>query len=202
MESQRTLEKEIQEAYKKIQEIWNSGEKAQKFILHLIHAYIPIDQSDYAIGTDKPCAIMGCSFPRLEEITDLSISRMKNAFTQDEKINKEIEQKRLDLVSKNKIPEGWSIEAIKQFKSDKSDKPICIAALIALRDFSINEMFRDNKKIEYAIHQKQIKKSFSELSPKEIKVGAKKMSGMHTTLADNEVLLNLKKKFEEESKKE
>jgi hypothetical protein len=132
--------------YAKIDEM--SKGKAQKFIHHLVKAFLPIDELAFYMNTDQKCAIsgkLGFSVKRYCDMTEETL------FLKAQIILAKTEEEKAPLLEKyNKIiqsvrdywnlEEGEDIYSRKLYYSEKSDVCLTKVALVALRDWKINNL--------------------------------------------------------------
>lgn len=197
------MQKFIDSSYQKIEEIWNSSEKGQNFILHLIRAFIPIDPWSHYMDTNKICCITGkkgFSAARFLKLTSESIFLRATIIADvDEAKKKEAQETYDKMVEEVKsyfdLEEGEDLQNDRKlFYSEKSDKCLTRPALIALRDFSINELLKGNKKISYATKMEMFKNADQYTETQKSAV-IKKAEGMKLNTFEVDAFKQLQEKF-------
>lgn len=195
------FEKQIKTAYKKFEDMY-AAEKSKKYVLHLIKAFLPINEFNFFMNTDKKCSILnlkGFSTNKFIEITSDSVfaraALMIGTEEEQAEANKKLDKVKNELNAYFKPEEGENLlQSRKLYFSEKSDSTICLPALIALRDFAINTMLRNDKPVTVAIKSKQFE-STGKVTKKEANVVAMKSVGYTLSEANEDVFAKLKERF-------
>jgi len=196
------MEKFIESAYNQIETIYNNGRGGDKFISHLIRAFLPINEWERYIDTDKKCCItgkLGFSVTKFTQMTTKSIFlRAKIEIGNEEE--KAIAQKEYDEIREAvrkewNAEEGENIMKTRQtFYSEKSDKVLCTPAIIALRDFASNQLLRGDQKMNYVL-KSQMFSQVEGVSEKEAQIAAKKDSGFKLSGFEVDAFKDLAERF-------
>ncbi len=198
---QKYMEGAIKKAYNKIKSTYED-KKGKGFILHLISAFLPIEHWNVDFGDTKRCAITNTLGLNIGEYIDLKMDYMFMGGkvvvgTESEKecaiskFNSKIE----DFRKKYTIEEGEDVEqSRKMYFSETSDKVLCTAALVALRDFALNRMFSDDRAISVAMKTKQFSQ-VEGVTKKEANVVAMKSEGYALSEGNESVFAALREKF-------
>lgn len=185
------MQKQIDSAYAKIESIYNNG--GDKFIIHLIRAFLPIDEMNQYLSTDKVCAITGkrgldVDYMAAKSMERLRISLRENANELAGAINKEI-IKYFDIDEDENI-----METRRMFYSETSDKCLSAPAIVALINFTQDRMLRGDHKVLFAINDEKFK-TVEGVNRNEARVTAKKSSGFKLSGFEVDAFQELKEKF-------
>lgn len=190
----------IQEkAYLKISETYKT-EKGKKFILHLVRAFLPINQWNRYWDTDKSCCItgkLGFSTNKYFEMTKDSLLLKANLIIDPD--NQNAERDYNDIVKK--VKEYWNLEEGENlmhdrqlFYSEKSDKCLTAPALIALREFSVNRLGMGDRDMNYTVRSNMYSQ-VDGVTETQAKAAAKKDSGFKLSTFEVDAFKELAEKF-------
>lgn len=185
------MQKQIDSAYAKIESIYKTG--GDKFIIHLIRAFLPIDEMNQYLSTDKVCAITGKRGLDVDYMASKSMERLRISLREDanelaKAINKEIIEY-FDIDDDENI-----METRRMFYSETSDKCLSTPAIIALMNFATNQMLSGDRKVLFAIKDEQFK-TVKNITRDEARVAAKKSSGFKLSGFEVDAFQELKEKF-------
>lgn len=204
MEKDIAEKKLVDKAYAKIEELY-SKPKSQKFILHLVHSFLPIEQWNVYLSTDKVCSITNLPGVNIKELSKngvddmFLIAKLELAETEKEKskIREQINRSRAKLIKKYKVQEGENIlETRRMYYSEKSDKLLCLPAIKALQSFAMNQIMLGNRAMNIAIKTKRFQ-SVKNVSKKEANVVAMKSEGYKLSEGNEQIFEKLRKRFTE-----
>jgi hypothetical protein len=158
---------DTKKAYSNILTNWNKSRKTRNFVKHLFASFLPIDRKNvlWTLGESKVfCAITGLELigfkTIIEETQKISAKKLEIVLTNfvsdndnDEKVVDDV--KGANFAEFNELIKNLD-EKIKFFRfgmsSDKSDKTISNAAIVALNTFYLQLMPIDSKEIDSMVH--------------------------------------------------
>lgn len=187
------MQTQIDSAYAKIESIFHNGKGGDKFIIHLVRAFLPIDMMNQYLSTDRVCAITGKRGLDVDYMTNKSMERLKislrdNANELAGAINQEI-------VKYFDIDPGENImETRRMFYSEKSDKCLSAPAIIALMNFASTQLLRGDLKVSFAMNEERFK-TIEGVNRDEARVAAKKSVGFKLSGFEVDAFQELREKF-------
>ena len=208
-----------EEIYAKIEGIYNT-EKGKPFIAHLVRSFLPTFRSTFMLENNKKkimrCAITGTLLISKTELVTFQIANSEEIF-------KNMTQRLLGETSENIVVDKFKGKMI-AVECDKSERVLCLPAVQQLFNFASSEYLKGNKHIGFLLKDER-KKAFgntennSETTNTQTEKYQKKFgsnqvnndSSKHTSqktstktllksttsLADSDVLQNLKKQLED-----
>lgn len=185
------MQKQIDSAYAKIESIYNNG--GDKFIIHLVRAFLPINTMNQYLSTDKVCAITGKRGLDVDYMTDKSMERLRISLRDDTNelaaaINQEI-VKYFDI-----DPDENIMETRRMFYSETSDKCLSAPAIVALLNFASTMLLRGDRKISFAVKDEQFK-TVEGVKREQARVAAKKSAGFKLSTSEVDAFKELQEKF-------
>lgn len=182
----------IDAAYKKITSIYNNGKGGDKFIIHLIRSFLPINEWNRYLSTDKICCITGKRGLDIDYMSKKSIERVTLPFQEDreslQKLQDEI-RKFFDIEKDENI-----MQTRQMYYSEKSDKVLSAPAIIALLEFAQDQILRGDKKICFAVKEEQFK-TVQEVNEADARAVAKKSAGFKLNEFEVDAFKELQTKF-------
>lgn len=187
------MQKQIDSAYAKIESIYNNGKGGDKFIIHLVRAFLPADIMNQYLSTDKVCAITGKRGLDVDYMAKKSMERMvaslkDNADELLDAIRKEI-IKYFDIDEDEKI-----METRRMFYSETSDKCLSAPAIIALLNFASTQLLRGDRKVSFAVNDERFK-TIEGVGRNEARIAAKKSAGFKLSGFEVDAFQELKERF-------
>lgn len=197
----------VSKAYETIEKNYKT-ESGKKFIKHLIIAFLPINDFGYLLSSNEnqKCCITnkkGFDIDKFAELTFESIFLNAQIIIGNEEQKIEATKKRNEMIEnvRNyfKVEEHENIKITRRlYYSDKSDKLISFPAIVALRDFAINQSFKNDKEIEKIMNIKYRNEINQRKQEKIEKETPQKQTTANYTIGDafQSELEKLKNKFE------
>ena len=211
-----TKEEREEHIYKKIKEIYSS-EKGKGFITHLLRSFLPVYKSTFVMfppEKDGKEVEMKCCITGNPLISKMEVAGMVMSEEHREEMSKNFMKTiRAGLDDKPTYVESPLRKQLKgkvfAIGCEKSDKFLCQESLDGLLSFFTNEMLCGNKDMEWLGKNMRAKESISTFKEKGIinrddeKVIMKNVNKpAKVTLGDISKLAEIKKKLEEEEKKQ
>lgn len=187
------MQTQIDSAYAKIESIYRNGKGGDKFIIHLVRAFLPIDTMNQYLSTDKVCAITGKRGLDVDYMSKKTVERMM-AFLNDNsgELNAAI---RSEMDTYFGIDPGENImETRKMFYSEKSDKCLPAPAIIALLNFASTQLLRGDRKVSFAVNDERFK-TIEGLKREDARIAAKKSAGFKLSGFEVDAFKELQEKF-------
>lgn len=210
------MQKKEEEIYKKIEQIYGQ-EKGKNFITHLIRSFLPINRSKFMFELNKDkkmiCAITGSRLICRAEV-------MKFQLDNFDAILKNFSEKILEvIVTKNPLTENFKGKFV-AIECEGSNRLLTLTAVEQLFNFSVTELLKGNKHIEFVLSDEQ-KKEMAKIDSEPLKIDfltkykkaekkeqkpleskpkfeKPKEKEVFSTFGDLAALQDLKKKLEEE----
>lgn len=202
-----------QEIYKKIEDIYNS-EKGKGFITHLLRSFFPTGKGNYAFFNEEDkkyiCCITGEKLGTKEDIFATLQSK------EGQKIYMRDFMRMTKAMANGQTEYTYSEEffALKEkinplaVVAEKSTKCLSHETYQQLQNFYMNELFRDNKHINWIANNEQAKETIK-LAKRDGFVNTKReeravhrtMEHSTTKLGDFKALQNIRDRIEQKEKK-
>lgn len=171
-------EKQVNKAFSKICDIWNSTLSSRNFLKHLIQSFLPIEGLHRVVefstedieNNRNRCCILGIKLAGLTELTD-KLSEFE-AFRKEIESAAETENREVSSKEKTKINRKFfelPVEiqnGTQAVITEKSHKYMSIEAAIALKSFVEKAIEEGDKEIKFTASPKRPKKKFQGQSHK------------------------------------
>lgn len=201
-----------QEIYKKIEEIYNS-EKGKGFITHLLRSFFPVGKANYAWFKEESkvykCCITGVKLGTKEDIfAALNSEEGRTAWMNDFKaMTKAMASDQTEYTHSEEfiaLKEKVNPLAV---VTEKSDKCLSQEAYQQLQNFYVNELFRDNKHINWIANNERAKETIKFAkkdglvkTKREERAVHKKIEHSGMKLGDLQALQDIRNRMEKENK--
>jgi hypothetical protein len=145
------VQRYVEEALTKIYQMYNNPH-SRGFILHLVAAFIPINEWNKYLSTDKTCCITGMIGYNLDvffEMTKKSIllkARMVIGNDNGE-AEKEYQEIQAAVIKRFGLREGETLLDHQMYYSDSSNKSLSPFAIVALKHFVERQLLQDDQAI-------------------------------------------------------
>jgi len=145
------VQRYVEEALNKIYRMYNDPH-SRGFILHLVAAFIPINEWNKYLSTDKVCAITGMIGYNLDvffEMTKKSIFLKAKMIIGDDngEAEKEYQEMQDAVIKRFGLREGETLLDHQMYCSNSSDKCLSPFAIIALKHFVERQLLQNDETI-------------------------------------------------------
>lgn len=154
------VQKYVREALEKIYQMYNDSH-SRGFILHLVAAFIPINEWNKYLSTDKICSITGMVGFHFEDHFELTkksliLRALMSSGTAEEqqKAQEDYDNMQKAVIKRFGLREGENLLDHQMYYSDTSDKCLSPFGIVALKHFVENQLLRNDQAIVRIILRK------------------------------------------------
>jgi len=159
-------EEQINKAYIKICEIWNSTEKSRNFLKHLIQSFLPVNMNNrIAEFTEEEitndvnrCCILGIKMAGINDISDkltVYLQEKLKIVSLAAQENREMTDKEVKHLKKIYYALPIEIQhATQGIRSSESKKYLSLEANLALLQFTQDAILNGEKDVEFTVNHK------------------------------------------------